>query len=68
MKPIQRSLETYCLFNDAASEVESAGLGGWMHGEWWQLALSAEDRELLHITALEFVALGINIIFYGTAL
>ena len=45
-----------------------------MHGEWWQLALSAEDRELLyaedrellHSTALEFVALGISTILYGT--
>ena len=41
LKPIPRSLETYCLFSDAASEAESAGLGGWVHGEWLQLALSA---------------------------
>ena len=46
----------FFIFSDAASEAGSEGLGGWVHGEWWALALSAEDRSLMHITALEFAA------------
>ena len=56
---------THFLFSDAAAEDTFAGLGGWVHGDWWHLELSGEDRELFHITALEMIALGINVIMFG---
>jgi hypothetical protein len=58
----------YHLYSDAASETDSGGLGGWVHGEWWHYAASKAERDLLHITALEFMAVGVNIILYGDSL
>ena len=44
------------------------GLGGWAHGEFWHIPLSHEDCSLLHITAWEFIALGVNVIVFGLQL
>jgi len=60
--------QIYHLYSDAASETDSGGLGGWVHGEWWHYPVSKDERNLLHITALEFMAVGVNIILYGGTL
>jgi len=60
--------ESFHLYSDAAVEETSGGLGGWAHGEYWHFELSPAHRKLLHITAWEFVALGINIIVFGRRL
>ena len=56
------------LYSDAAVEGSSGGIGGWAHGDYWHLMLSAEDCALMHITAWEFVALGINLITFASRL
>ena len=66
--PTPRAPGVYYLFSDAASETNSGGIGGWVHGEWWCLAADGAMRELLHITALEFVGIGVNVILYGQRL
>ena len=58
----------FYLFSDAANEAAVAGLGGWVHGEWWHVPLTPEDQSLFHITAMEMVALGINVIMFGEKL
>ena len=68
LAPRPISGEEFHLYSDAAVEDTSGGLGGWVHGECWHFPLSQADRDLLHITAWEFVALGINIIISGRRL
>lgn len=68
LAPRPISGEEFHLYSDAAVEDTSGGLGGWVHGECWHFPLSQADRDLLHITAWEFVALGINIIIFGRRL
>ncbi len=58
----------FCVYSDAFSDHGAGGLGGWAHGDFWHLPLTAEDCELLHITAWEFIALGANIIIWGRQL
>ena len=55
----------FYLFSDAANEAAAAGLGGWVHGEWWHVPLTPEGQSLFHIAAMEVVALGINVIMLG---
>jgi len=59
---------SFCLYSDAFSDNYVGGLGGWAHGEFWHIPLSQEDCSLLHITAWEFIALGVNIIVFGLQL
>ncbi len=63
-----KSLGPFSLFSDAARESSSGGLGGWVHGDWWHLSLTAEDRSIMHITTLEFVAAAINVIIFAPRL
>ena len=58
----------YSLYSDAAVEATSGGLGGWAHGQFWHFPLLPEFRDLLHITAWEFVALAFNVIIFGRRL
>ena len=58
----------FYLFSDAANEATTAGLGGWVHGDWWHVPLSREDQSLFHITAMEMIALGVNVIMFGEKL
>ena len=59
----------FYLFSDAASDGRSGGgIGGWVHGEWWHLKVSKKNAGLIHITALELIGAGINIILYGDLL
>ena len=62
------TLGPYSLFSDAASEASSGGLGGWVHGNWWHLPLSVEDRSIMHITTLEFAAAAMNVIMFAPCL
>ena len=62
------SLGPFSLFSDAASEDLSGGLGGWLHGDWWFIPLTNEDRSIFHITSLELAAAAINIIIFGPRL
>ena len=58
----------FFLFSDAAAESGFAGIGGWSHGEWWHLQLPAAEAALFHITALEMLAAGVNVVLYGDRL
>ena len=50
--------------SDAATDSTPPGMGGFMHGLYWYLALPAEMIQWLHITVLELLASGFsNIIF-----
>jgi len=39
-----------------------------VNGGWWHVPLTPEDQSLFHITAMEMVALGIDVIMYGEEL
>ena len=67
-EPIPISLSVFHLFSDAAVEKDKGGLGGWAHGDYWHITLSAEECTLMHISAWEFMALAINILIYGPRL
>jgi hypothetical protein len=58
----------FCLYSDAFSDNFVGGLGGLAHGEFWHIPLSQEDCSLLHITAWEYIALGVNVIVFGLQL
>ena len=68
LSPPVASPVSFYLYSDAAAEASSGGLGGWVHGEWWHFPLDHEELDLLHITALELTAVGVNIIIYGPTL
>lgn len=50
--PRPRGLDEFFLYSDA----------------WWHLKLTSEDKELFHITILELIAVGINVVVYGDLL
>ena len=54
--------------SDAATDSVPPGLGGWMHGFFWQLTLLPHHLEWLHITVLELLACGFNLIIMGKLL
>ena len=58
---------TYFTASDAATEAP-AGLGGYMHGFFWQMDLTTEHLQWLHITVLELLACGFNMIIMGKLL
>ena len=60
--PIQQQIS---LFSDAFATSTLGGLGGYAHGSFWHIPLPAGEVELMHITAWEFVAIGINVIIFG---
>jgi hypothetical protein len=53
------------LFSDAFASTTEGGLGGYAHGSFWHIALGEDDMNLMHITAWEFLAVGVNILIYG---
>lgn len=53
---------------DAATDGEHPGMGGFLHGQWWHIAVDERARTLLHITALELLATGINAITFSDQL
>ena len=42
--------------SDAATDSEPPGMGGWLHGYYWHIALGPEAVRYLHITVLEMLA------------
>ena len=59
------SSQQVSLFSDAFATPTVGGLGGYAHGSYWHIPLDADDMALMHITAWEFVAIGINVIIFG---
>ena len=53
---------------DAATDGEHPGMGGFLHGQWWHVPVDERARGLLHITALELLATGINAITFSEQL
>ena len=54
----------YITSADAATDGDSPGLGGFLHGFWWHLPFPPEMRGWLHITVLELLATGFNLIIF----
>ena len=50
--------------SDAATDSQPPGLGGYMHGMYWYLALSDEMVRWLHISVLELLATGFSTIIF----
>ena len=42
--------------SDAATDSDPPGMGGWLHGYYWHIALEPDAVEYLHITVLETLA------------
>jgi len=63
--PSPRYTPVISLFSDAFATTMTGGLGGYAHGSFWHIPLSMDDMALMHITAWEFVAIGINVIIFG---
>ena len=59
---------TYFASSDAATDSSPPGMGGYMHGYYWYLALLPEVIHWLHISVLEFMATGFSTIVYGAML
>jgi hypothetical protein len=67
--PQPRVPGAFFLYSDAASDdCGGGGLGGWVHGGWWYFKLTSEDKDMFHITVLELIAAGINVVLYGDLL
>ena len=54
--------------SDAATDSQPPGLGGYMHGMYWYLALSDEMVRWLHISVLELLATGFSTIIFTPSL
>ena len=54
--------------SDAATDSSPPGIGGFMHGLYWYLALSAEVIRWLHISVLELLATAFSTIIFPAAL
>ena len=63
-RPIKSQIVS--LFSDAFADPSAGGLGGYAHGSFWHIPLSAGEVSLMHITAWEFLAVGINLIMFGS--
>ena len=48
----------YVVSSDAATDSSPPGMGGYCHGLYWQLTITPEWLEWLHITVLEMLATG----------
>ena len=58
----------YFASSDAATDSDPPGMGGWMHGMYWYLPLSAHIIYWLHISVLEMLASGFSAIIFGSRL
>jgi len=56
---------TAVVSSDAANDETAAGLGGFCHGFYWYVGLTAHEAMHLHITLLEFMAAAIGIIVFA---
>jgi len=56
---------TVVITSDAANDDTAAGLGGFCHGFWWYLGLSAKEAFAAHITLLEFLAAAIGMLVFA---
>ncbi|MGA1354685.1 MAG: hypothetical protein ACO32I_07955, partial [Candidatus Limnocylindrus sp.] len=54
--------------SDAATDSNPPGLGGYMHGVYWNFPLPEEDLRWLHITVLELLACAFNAIIFTRVL
>ncbi|MGA1354809.1 MAG: hypothetical protein ACO32I_08575, partial [Candidatus Limnocylindrus sp.] len=54
--------------SDAATDSSPPGLGGYMHGLYWQFTVPAEDLAWLHITVLELLACVFSTIIFARVL
>ena len=52
--------------SDAATDSVPPGLGGFMHGMYWQLTLTTEHLRWLHVTVLEMLATGFSAIIFDS--
>ena len=57
-----KKVATFLSASDAATDSQPPGMGGFMHGFYWQMSLSADDVKWLHITVLELLACVFNAI------
>jgi len=53
---------TFLTASDAATDSHPPGLGGYCHGYYWQYEVAVEHLQWLHITVLELLACGFNLI------
>ena len=60
------SAESICYYgsSDAATDSSPAGMGGYMHGFYWYLQLSADVVYWLHISVLELLATGFSVMTF----
>ena len=58
----------YFASSDAATDSDPPGMGGWMHGMYWYLPLTAHIVHWLHISVLEMLASGFSAIIFGSQL
>jgi len=58
----------YYASSDAATDSTPPGMGGFMHGMYWYLALTDHIVHWLHITVLEMLASGFSCIIFGRRL
>lgn len=54
--------------SDAATDSVPAGLGGYMHGLYWNFQIPVEDLRWLHITVLELLACAFNALIFTCTL
>ena len=63
-QPPAAAVPTLHLYSDAALEGAAVpGLGGYMHGFYWSVALQGDEVRLL-ISVLELVAIGMNLVLF----
>ena len=60
-----RRMLTYYASSDAATDSKPPGMGGYMHGFYWQLCLASEHILWLHITVLELLATCFSIMIFN---
>lgn len=58
---------TFVGSSDAATDSDPPGMGGYMHGLYWYLPLTAQHVRWLHISVLEMLATGFSTILFRTA-
>ena len=59
--PTAAGTQHFFAASDAATDSAPPGMGGFMHGFFWYLALTPEHIEWLHISVLELLATGFSV-------
>ena len=62
------AVTTFFTASDAATDSAPPGLGGFMHGYYWQMEVLQEHLQWLHITVLELLACAFNLIIHSRLL